>query len=95
MNDIAWPKLSYYVIHYEKLKKSHAGNREGSIMSIMTIDVKAIPFKNAQGARCITPNNLIFKNSLHKPLAIITWLPLAVTATSNTHNWFNTTSYSV
>ncbi len=30
MNDLEWPMLSYYVIYYEKFKKSHTVNREGS-----------------------------------------------------------------
>ncbi len=30
VNDLEWPMLSYYVIYYEKLKKCHAANREGS-----------------------------------------------------------------
>ncbi len=30
MNDLEWSMLSYYVIYYEKFKKSHAANREGS-----------------------------------------------------------------
>ncbi len=30
MNELEWPMLSYYVIYYEKLKKCHAANREGS-----------------------------------------------------------------
>ncbi len=30
MNDLEWPMLSYYVIYYERLKQSHAANREGS-----------------------------------------------------------------
>ncbi len=30
MNDLEWSMLSYYVIYYEKFKKSHVVNREGS-----------------------------------------------------------------
>ncbi len=29
--DHEWPMLSYYVIYYEKFKKSYAANREGSL----------------------------------------------------------------
>ncbi len=30
MNDLEWLMISYYVIYYEKLKKNHVANREGS-----------------------------------------------------------------
>ncbi len=43
MDYLEWPMLSYYVIYYEKLKKRHAANREGSFNNmtcivIMTLD---------------------------------------------------------
>ncbi len=36
MNDLEWPMamLSYYVIYYEKFRKRHEANREGSFNSV-------------------------------------------------------------
>ncbi len=33
MNDLELPMLSYYVIYYEKCRRSHAANTEGSFKS--------------------------------------------------------------
>ncbi len=40
MNYLEWPMLSYYVIYYEKFKKSHAANREGSFKQNTTIGLQ-------------------------------------------------------
>ncbi len=37
MNNLEWSVLSYYVIYYEKFKKSHAVNREGSFKSMLLL----------------------------------------------------------
>ncbi len=42
MNDLEWPMLSYYVIYYEKFRKSHEANTEGSFNIIVIKNIYAI-----------------------------------------------------
>ncbi len=48
MNDLEWPMFSYYVIYYEKLKKSHAVNREGHFNFLLARNEIQIPRSPAQ-----------------------------------------------
>ncbi len=61
MNDLEWPMLSYYVVYYEKFRKAHAANIEGS-------------FKNPHGEHLGHPYKSHDHDHQWADL-VMTWLP--------------------